>query len=60
MPVREIRGIGEASEARLRARGITEAGQVARMEKAQLAEILGISVTRAAEFIKAAKRLERP
>ena len=60
VPVREIRGIGEASEARLRARGITEAGQVARMEKAQLAEILGISVTRAAEFIKAAKRLERP
>lgn len=59
VPVREIRGIGEASEARLRAHGITDAGQVAKMKDAKLAEILGITKERAAEFIKAAKRLER-
>lgn len=55
--VREIRGIGEASEARLRAKGITEAGQIARMNKSELAEILGVSEERAAEFIREAKRL---
>lgn len=55
LSVRRIRGIGEVAEARLLEHGITKSTEVARMRKAQLAEILGISEQRAAEFIKAAK-----
>jgi predicted flap endonuclease-1-like 5' DNA nuclease len=55
--IRRIRGIGPANEEKLRAHGITKVSQVARMDKARLAEILGISEVRAVEFIKAAKRL---
>ena len=53
--IRKIRGIGEVSEARLKAKGITRASEVARMDKAQLAEILGTSEDRAAGFIADAK-----
>ncbi len=56
-PLRRIRGIGEASEKRLKENGITKVSQVARMDKARLAAILGVSEVRASEFIKAAKRL---
>jgi predicted flap endonuclease-1-like 5' DNA nuclease len=55
--LRRIRGVGEATEKRLKENGITRASQVARMDKARLAAILGISETRAVEFIKEAKRL---
>jgi predicted flap endonuclease-1-like 5' DNA nuclease len=55
--LRRIRGIGEASENRLKENGITKASEVARMDKARLAAILGISEVRAAEFIKKAKLL---
>lgn len=55
--VRNIRGIGEAAEARLKEKGITKTTQMARMNKARLAGILGISEDRAAEFIKAAKQI---
>ena len=57
LSVRRISGIGEVSEVRLKEHGITKASEVARMDKARLAEILGVSELRAAEFIKAAKRL---
>lgn len=56
-PLRKIRGIGEAFEKRLKENGISKVSQVARMDKARLAAILGVSEVRAAEFIKAAKRL---
>ena len=42
---------------RLKEHGITKASEVARMDQARLAEILGVSELRATEFIKAAKRL---
>jgi predicted flap endonuclease-1-like 5' DNA nuclease len=53
--VRNIRGIGEAAEARLKENGITKTTQLAGMDKARLAAILGISEDRAVEYIKAAK-----
>ena len=55
LSVRRIRGIGVESERRLREHGITKASEVARMDRARLAEILGISEVRAREFIAAAK-----
>jgi predicted flap endonuclease-1-like 5' DNA nuclease len=53
--VRNIRGIGEVAEARLKENGITETTQLARMNKDRLAVMLGISEERAAEYIKAAR-----
>ncbi len=58
--LRKIRGIGEVSEKRLKESGITKVSQVATMDKARPAAILGVSEVRTAEFIKAAKRLQLP
>ena len=55
--VRNIRGIGEAAELRLKENGITKTTQLARMNKTRLAAILRISEVRAAEFIKAAQQI---
>ena len=55
LSVRNVRGIGEVAEARLKEHGITKTTQLARMDKVRLARILGVSEERAAEFIKAAK-----
>jgi predicted flap endonuclease-1-like 5' DNA nuclease len=55
LSVRNVRGIGEVAEARLKENGVTTTTQLARMDKARLAAILGVSEVRAAEFIKAAK-----
>ena len=53
--VRNIRGIGEVLEARLKDNGITTTRQLAAMDKDRLAAILGISAETAAEYIKAAR-----
>ncbi len=53
--VRNIRGIGEVMEARLKDNGITTTKQLAQMNKDRLAAMLGVPVERAAEYIKAAK-----
>ena len=56
-PIRDIRGIGEVMAARLRENGITRPSEVAAMDRARLATILGTSEERAAEFIAEARRL---
>lgn len=53
--VRNIRGIGEVGEARLKDNGITTTKQLAEMNRERLAAVLGITVEKAAEFIKAAR-----
>lgn len=53
--VRNIRGIGEVAEARLKDSGITTTKQLAEMNKDRLAAILGIPAEKAAEYIKAAR-----
>lgn len=57
--VRNIRGIGAVAERRLKENGVTTTKQLARMNKDRLAAILGIPVEKAAEFIKAAKVINR-
>ena len=57
--VRNIRGIGEVAEARLKDSGVTTTKQLAEMNKDRLAAILGIPAEKAAEFIKAAKVINR-
>ena len=56
--IRKIRGVGEVFAVRLQENGISKASEVARMDKAKLAEILQISEGRAAEMIKAAKQVQ--
>lgn len=53
--VRNVRGIGEVAEARLKDSGVTTTKQLAEMNKDRLAAILGIPADRAVEFIKAAR-----
>lgn len=56
-PIRDIRGIGEVMAARLSENGITRPSEVATMDRARLATVLGTSEERAAEFIAEARRL---
>jgi predicted flap endonuclease-1-like 5' DNA nuclease len=58
-PVRSVRGIGPANEAKLAGRGVTDAGRLADLEPGELGEILGVGQDRAHAIIDAAKRLLR-
>jgi predicted flap endonuclease-1-like 5' DNA nuclease len=55
----DVRGIGPVALSRLQQASITRVGQVAAMEPAQLAEILGVSETRAKTLVENARFLTR-